>query len=395
MRNIYYSLLSLAAMLCFASCSDDNYALQVGFEAPTELITPVDNHYIAINLENTAPTVFEWTASESKYGGVVLYEVVFDIPSGDFSNPFFSIRSSGGGSQNYLSLTSGQLVSIARDAGIGVDSEGEVKWTVIASQGGESKLTEQVNVLRLKRPAGISDIPATLFIYGNGFEADSFATAMQFKMIAEGKFEIIASLTDGNIKLCNSLQEDRTYYQLGLNNKITEADGEADITVTGTGNAYRIVVDFNLLTISYTEIQNIQMIRTWQYNLGDLVYEGNHKFSVSGIALPYFHDWGYPEERYRFWVTTNNGMEIWGSYHNDAMNGSNIPGLTAFGLQPDGTSEPEEYYNIYNLADIPSAGQNQDWTGMYKLPLGSEDKTADVIIDMSPSQDYKHSITVY
>ena len=135
------------------------------------------------------------------------------------------------------------------------------------------------------------------------------------------------------------------------------------------------------------------MIRTWQYNLGNMTYIGNHKFEVKNIALPYYHDWGYPEERYRSWVTTNGGQEIWGSYHNDQMNASNIPGLVAFNVQPDG-SQPDTYYNIYNLADIPSPGQNGDWTGMYKLSKGSENKHANIIIDMSVTGAYKHFVTI-
>ena len=393
MKNYCYILFNFIITLLFVSCGNDKYELQIGFDAPPELITPINNEYIAVDLENNTNTLFEWSKSKSYYGGVVLYEVVFDKITGDFSEPLVTMLSSGGGGNNYLSLTPKQLVNLAKIAGIGVDSEGEIKWKVYASQGGEKKATTQEYLLSIKRPSGISDIPSELYAYGDGFETNALETAMNFKQIEEGVFEIYASLTNGSINLSNSIGEEKMFYKLDGDNKLTESETESSIPVTGTGKAYRIVVDFNLLKVNYTEIQSIKMIRTWQYNLGDLTYIGNHKFEVKDIALPYYHDWGYPEERYRFSVVTSEGNETWGSYHNDAMNGSNIPGLTAFNVQPDGT-QPSEYYNVYNLANIPSPGQNSDWIGMYKLPLGSEDKIADVIIDMSPSGDYNHTVIV-
>jgi hypothetical protein len=392
MRKKYSRLLSLIAIMLLMSCTE-NYELKVGFDAPEALVTPLNNQVIAIDLESGTQTYFEWTKSKSYYGGVVLYEVYFDKENGDFSNPIFKTISNGGGGDNWLSLTPKQLISLAKLAGIAIDSEGVVKWKVVASQGGERKETIEIRQLILKRPAGISEIPNELYIYGPGFEAKEIETAMKCKKIEDGVFEIFAAVSNGEVKLCNSTGNEKVYYKLDSNNKLIESEDQSGIVMSGTGNAYRIIVDFNLLTMTATEIQSIQLMRTWQANLGNLTYIGNHKFEVKNIALPYYHDWGYPEERYRFWVTTNGGLEIWGSYHNDAMNASNIPGLTAFNVQPDG-GQPAEYYNIYNLANIPSPGQNQDWTGMYKLPKGSENKHADVLIDMSPTSDYKHSITI-
>ncbi|PXY46448.1 SusE domain-containing protein [Flavobacterium hydrophilum] len=393
MKKKITGLMSLIAILLILAGCSESYELQTGFDAPQALVSPAQNQLIAIDLENGTTTKFEWEKSISHHGGVVLYEVVFDKENGDFTNQIFKTVSNGGGGDAWLSLTPKQLIALAKLANIGVDSEGVVKWKVIASQGGERKEVEEVRTLKLKRPAGIGEIPAELFAYGSGFEVKTIETAMKFKKIEDGVFEIFASVSNGEIKFCNAATGNKVFYILGSNNKLVEADNESGIAMTGTGNAYRIVVDFNLLTVKTTEIKAIQMIRTWQYNLGNLTYIGNHKFEVKNIALPYYHDWGYPEERYRFWVTTNQGQEIWGSYHNDQMNASNIPGLVAFNVQPDG-SQPATYYNIYNLADIPSPGQNGDWTGMYKLPKGSENKHANVIIDMSTTGAYKHFVTI-
>ncbi|MWB93098.1 hypothetical protein GON26_01900 [Flavobacterium sp. GA093] len=392
MKKIYTRLFSLIAILILGSCTE-KYELEVGFDAPESLISPAVDELVAIDLENGTPTVFEWTKSNSYYGGVVLYEVLFDKENGDFSNPIYKMVSNGGGGDNWLSLTPKQLIILAKNANIGINSEGTVKWKVVASQGGEKKETQEIRTIQLRRPAGIAEIPNELFIYGNGFEAESVEDAMKLRKIDDGVFEIFAAVGNSEITLCNTISGSKTYYKLNVDNKLIESETSSGTVINGTGKAYRIVVDFNLLTIKTTEIQSIQMIRTWQYNLGELTYIGNHKFEVKNIALPFYHDWGYPEERYRFWVTTNEGKEIWGSYHNDQMNGSNIPGMPAFGNPPNGT-QPDEYYNIYNLADIPSAGQNQDWVGMYKLPLDSENKHANVVIDMSPTGDYKHSVTI-
>lgn len=392
MRKKYSRLLSLIAIMLLMSCTE-NYELKVGFDAPESLVTPLNNQVVAIDLENGTQTYFEWTKAKSYYGGVVLYEVYFDKENGDFSKPIFKTLSNAGGGDNWLSLTPKQLIVLAKLADIAIDSEGTVKWKVVASQGGERKETVEIRKLILKRPAGIAEIPNELYVYGSGFEAKEIGAAMKCKKIDDGVFEIFAAVSNGDIKLCNSTADEKVYYKLDANNKMIESEDQSGIVMSGTGNAYRIIVDFNLLTVTSTEIKTIQLMRTWQANLGNLTYIGDHKFEVKNIALPYYHDWGYPEERYRFWATTNVGLEIWGSYHNDNMTSSNIPGLTAFNVQPDG-GQPAEYYNIYNLANIPSPGQNQDWIGMYKLPKGSENKHADVLIDMSPDGDYKHSITI-
>ncbi|PWB25011.1 SusE domain-containing protein [Flavobacterium sp. HTF] len=392
MKKIYTRLFSLIAILILGSCTE-KYELETGFDAPESLINPAANQLVVIDLENGTPTVFEWAKSKSYYGGVVLYEVLFDKENGNFTNPIYKTVSNAGGGDNWLSLTPKQLIVLAKSAGIGIDSEGAVKWKVVASQGGEKKETQETRIIKLRRPAGIAEIPSELFIYGQGFEAQSINAAMKFKKTDDGVFEIFASLGNSEINLCNSLSASKIYYKLSNDNKLIESETESGTPINGTGKVYRIVVDFNLLTIKTTEIQSIQMIRTWQYNLGDFTYVGNHKFELKNIALPFYHDWGYPEERYRFWVTTNEGREIWGSYHNDQMNGSNIPGMPAFGNPPDGT-QPAQYYNVYNLADIPSAGQNQDWVGMYKLPKDSENKHANVVLDMSPIGDYKHSVII-
>lgn len=392
MKNKYSRFLCLIAIMLLIGCTD-KYELEVGFDAPESLVSPANNQLVAIDLENGSPTQFEWAASNSYFGGVVLYEVYFDKENGDFTNPIFKIVSNGGGGDNFLSLTPKQLIVLAKLANIGIDSEGVIKWKVMASQGGERKETQEIRTLRLKRPAGIAEVPSELFLYGSGFEAKQIDNAMKCNKVEDGVFEIFAAVSNGELKLCNSINNEKVYYKLGANNKLIESEDQSGIEMNGTGNPYRIIVDFNLLTVKTTEIKLIQMIRTWQFNLGDLTYIGNHQFEVKNIALPFYHDWGYPEERYRFWVTTNEGLEIWGSYHNDAMNSSNISGLTAYGIQPDG-GQPSEYYNIYNLANISSPGQNQDWTGMYKLPKGSEDKHANVLIDMSPTGSYKHKITI-
>lgn len=392
MRKIYTRLFSLIAILILGSCTE-KYELETGFDAPQSLVKPDADQLIEIDLENGTPTVFEWTKSNSYYGGVVLYEVLFDKENGNFANPIYKTVSNGGGGDNYLSLTPKQLIILAKNANIAIDSEGTLKWKVVASQGGERKETQQTRTIKLKRPAGISEIPNELFIYGQGFEAQTINAAMKFKKTEDGVFEIFASSANSEIMLCSSLSDSKVYYKLSNDKKLIESETESGTAINGTGKVYRIVVDFNLLTIQTTEIQAIQMIRTWQYNLGDFTYIGKHKFELKNIALPFFHDWGYPEERYRFWVNTDSGREIWGSYHNEQMNASNIPGMPAFGIPPDGT-QPAQYYNVYNLADIPSAGQNQDWTGMYKLPKDSENKHANVVIDLSPTGDYKHSVIV-
>lgn len=151
MKKIYTRLFSLIVLLVLGSCTD-NYELEVGFDAPESLISPTANQLLAIDLENGSPTVFEWTKATSYYGGVVLYEVVFDKENGNFSSPIYKVVSNGGGSDNWLSLTPKQLIILAKNANIGIDSEGIVKMESGGFSGRREKRHTRNPHFKIKAP---------------------------------------------------------------------------------------------------------------------------------------------------------------------------------------------------------------------------------------------------
>src|SRR5690554_2876120 len=85
-------------------------------------VTPVDNLFFPedgafVQLAQGTVT-FEWEQARAEDNGLVMYEVLFDVESGDFSNPLYSTPSDGNGVQRRLTLSHGEVNRIATLAGI-------------------------------------------------------------------------------------------------------------------------------------------------------------------------------------------------------------------------------------------------------------------------------------
>ena len=104
---------------------------------------------------------------------------------------------------------------------------------------------------------GFSDIPASVYITGEGSEGGSdLSNASIMKSIGNGEFEIYTKLTANKPHYFTDAKVG-TPRQFYVENNIIK-EGPSTGTVTKTG-VYRINLDFNVGSAVYTEIVNIEL----------------------------------------------------------------------------------------------------------------------------------------
>lgn len=103
------------------------------------LTAPSNNTSITLQGNQSQNLNFTWSPSTLPSGNPVQYTLLFDLPTGDFTNPVMSIQ---GSIANALSLTYGQIVDSLAARGITVGATFTGKWTVRASAGNETRLAD-------------------------------------------------------------------------------------------------------------------------------------------------------------------------------------------------------------------------------------------------------------
>ena len=224
---------------------------------------------------------------------------------------------------------------------------------------------------------GFAEIPDEVFITGEGSEGGSnLAEALPLKLVAQGEFEIYTKLEAGKSYFFTDRTNGtpRVFYtedQVGLK----EAEADAAITPAKTG-VYRINLDFNVSTISYTEITKMSLFFSPTNSLlWDLNYKGKGIWEGSGKVEFKQESWG-GDERYKFQMETIN---ISGAPETVQW-GPTISGLDS---RPTGS---EDYF-FMQLA--PSVTQ---WDNKWKF-AGEIDKTTPTItIYLQGDSQYRHEV---
>jgi hypothetical protein len=133
MKNSLYKILGvLTAVMFMFSCQEDT-DLYTEVTPVSSLYAPENNAYMNLGAQSSA--IFEWEAAKAADNGVVLYEVVFYIESGDFSDPLYLLPADGRGLQRRLTLPFSELNKIAEMSGIQPEESGKLQWSVHSSKG--------------------------------------------------------------------------------------------------------------------------------------------------------------------------------------------------------------------------------------------------------------------
>lgn len=365
-------------LLFMTSCEDDNQ-LDIDIVETGSLISPALNEHVSIDTENGGNIQFEWSGATSGDGGLVLYKVLFDKPDGNFEDPVFSVMSNNNGAATSLSLSQTYLNRIAESVGIAQLETGNLIWTVESISSYKTKLFAETFQLEVTRPEGLATFPEFMYIYGTATESQNIENAVAFKEITNeypgdnfdlGIFESITHLEAGDYYITNSrTSANATHYYINEEDKLRVGNQATSFTLPE--GVYRIRMNLALSTISFEEISNIELvIMANQVVKANLTYVGNHVFEANNAIFnfltpgaPEAPSWlSWEEERYRFNYQLDGVTYGLGSYLNDGMNASVVPGLTPYNVRPNG-DQPEEYYNIYFLG-----ADATQWTGAWKFP---------------------------
>src|ERR1700761_6930604 len=110
-----FAMVALLAIMVLQSCKKDKRELNTNVNAVTNLTAPDNNTSFDLKAGG-GNVLFQWAATSTP--DPVLYEVLFDKPSGDFSHPIYRILSDGRGVQNQATISQDTLNQVASAAGI-------------------------------------------------------------------------------------------------------------------------------------------------------------------------------------------------------------------------------------------------------------------------------------
>lgn len=374
MKNILYNILGvLTVLVSIFSCQEDT-ELHTEVTPVNSLYAPENNAYMNLGAQSSA--VFEWEAAKAADNGVVLYEVVFDIESGDFSDPLYLLSADGRGLQRRLTLPFSELNKIAQMAGIQPEGVGKLQWSVQSSKGVNVQPLMEIRTIEVARPAGFPS-PDELFLVGSATEAgDELSEAILMKKTSTNTFEAYTTLKSGAYHFASrNTGEPDTFY---IDGDKLRADGETEYS--GDEKVYRIRVDFSNGT---TEISEISKVELWfapnDVFLTDLPYSSNGTWLVEDFPIEFRQeDWGR-DERYKFRFTTldaeGNTVEEWFG----STNGDN--------QRPTESTGPAYWYMVPVSDDR--------WSNSFKFASEVDNATSDIsVIFNAEVSNYTHTITL-
>ena len=305
----------------------------------------------SVNLDpfSNAVVTFEWTPAATGNYTLPFYKVVFDKETGDFSKPIYTGVPQKVGTESKLSLSHKEMNKIAYAAGITELGTGKVKWQVIASNGVVSA-TSGSGLIELKRPVGFAENPANLFITGAATEGgNDLAKALAFKKLSDGVFEIYTSLNAGNYKLVDKITG--TPLNFVINAGVLKEGAETASPVT-TKTVYRINVDFNSSTATFTEIQAVGLwFSGFNTISSQLVYDAAGVWKVTDAQITWkTESWG-KDERYKFRVTEKAAdgvvsVKNWGSSTKDNVRATSSTAASYYFLKPVDNTQYDYTYKF-------------------------------------------------
>src|SRR5690606_32540121 len=378
LTTIFYVSMVLLAFVVSCKSDDMNYK-DAAVTAVNTLYEPVDNRSIQILASSTAAVYFEWEPVRVEDGGAALYEVVFAVNGGDLEQPIYRMVSDNSGYSNGATIPHRILNRIANMAGIGPGETGELIWTVVASRGINVATSNAVRSFSITTLDGFADIPEELFLTGEGSEAGAtLADAMPFKQVAPGEYEIFAQLQSGETYqfVDRNQGTPRAFYADG-SLKLIESSTADEGTATSTTGIFRIQLDFNMATVTMTEIKTLGLWFSPDNTvLWNLNYEGRGVWSGSGLVNFKQEGWGN-DNRYKFQLTINDGQDR--TVQLGTLNETD---------EPPTAQSPPAYYFVKWLENVTQ------WDDKWKFVDAVDGNSPTIQVILQGDKDYTHTVTV-
>ncbi|MFI5160098.1 MAG: SusE domain-containing protein [Sphingobacteriales bacterium] len=355
----------LITIVALASCKKDEHKLNTNVSAVSTLTAPANQADFSLS-PGGGNVIFQWQATSTP--DPVLYEVAFDKSGGDFTHPVYKILSDGGGAQIQATISQDTLNKIASLAGIASSSTGSMKWTVIVSLATNSQLSAQKRSITITRPAGFAVLPAAVYLSGTATEGGS----IQMKQVSNGVFESYTSLKPGDYHLSDKADGSGTNYY--IDDKGVLQLGTGNTTVTAAKKTYRIVLNFNVATTKLTGIDSVGLyMSAYNAEIGTLDYIGNGTWENPKIPVTFFQfSWGR-DQRYKFILHTDDGLEYWGSTNVDNV---------------DPAGQPASYFYV-----VPAS--NDQWSNTYKFPAAADMHNVKVDLLFQATGPYTHTAAAF
>ena len=376
--------LILGALLALGACQK-HYEFNTEFTMPTSLDSP---SAVSLDVTSTQTVVLSWDGGKASDGGLVLYEVLFDKEGGDFSSPV-DVRKSDQGALSQLTLSHADLNAIARKAGIKPNESGTLIWTVKASKGGVAKLFNSSRAITITRGEGLDNFPKALYLMGTGAKASGEEEGREFRILADGLYQIYTRLTDGKLYF-KSDDETNSQYYFDESLVLSEGEGSADVTASNMGEVSRITVDFNALSVKMETISGLQVFPCAARWLNDgeypihnttISYVGKGVFKAGSMVIEqFFRGWDWcaanGEERYTIYVKVDGRDCEWST--TDSKYGASRPSVS-WGV---------EYFELAEYEGRPDWGH-----GPFKFPEEVEGSVFDLYIYTSKDNLFYQEFT--
>ncbi|GHT63642.1 hypothetical protein AGMMS50239_19970 [Bacteroidia bacterium] len=377
MKTIYIKWTVLASLIFTVIACNDTMGEKDSRLAPVKnLVEPVDGREIVLEPSAAATTYFEWDYCDVAESGAAIYQIAFDKPDGNFSNPVYTMISDNSGLYNHATITHKQLNKIAGMMGIGASETGSLKWTVFATKGLESKKAEPERILTVTRLAGFADLPIDIFVTGEASEnGTDLSKATKMKAVAGGEFETYTRLAAGKpFNFTDGISgTPRIFY---TNSGLIKENGT---TTVATDGVYRITLDFNTGACTYSLVTRIGFYFSPDGKiLFDLPYIGNGIFRAVNQTVTFKQEgWGR-DERYKFRMfVKENGADPEKELEWATLNGTDS--------RPTASS-PASYYYLRLLTN-PS-----QWDNKWKMMGDFDGVPATYTIYLQADAPYTHSI---
>jgi len=378
MKKFIYIL--FASMLCWFMASCEETETYSDLVPSDELYFPRDKY--TVDLSTGKDVILEWKSSGE---GFVVYEVVFDTETGDFSNPLYVILSANNGASPNVTVSSSTLNSIALKAGCLPGSTVTLKWTVRVWKGAESALYDESRNISVTRANTVSPLPIEVSVSGTATENDETIELVAATPVSDtkgnpnyvsqvqreiGGFECFTRLDAGNFTVTD---DQGRYFRLDESGSILQAE-EGTVTENTETGIYYLYLDFNTMRWSKKEIDKVEFERRAGYGaIGVMDYKGN------GVWTLVDFDWGSESDsRYAFICYYKDGTsEKWGHFEDDCRQSKD----------PDSV---QGYMNVYRFNNATVG----EWEDTWKTKGDTEGigklGTFTVYMNNENSADYYH-----
>ena len=378
MKKFIYIL--FASMLCWFMASCEETETYGDLVPSDELYFPRDKY--TVDLSTGKDIILEWKSSGE---GFVVYEVVFDTETGDFSNPLYVILSANNGASPNVTVSSPTLNSIALKAGCLPGSTVTLKWTVRVWKGAESALYDESRNISVTRANTVSPLPIEVSVSGTATENDETIELVAATPVSDtkgnpnyvsqvqreiGGFECFTRLDAGNFTVTD---DQGRYFRLDESGSILQAE-EGTLTENTEAGIYYLYLDFNTMRWSKKEIDKVEFERRAGYGaIGVMDYKGN------GVWTLVDFDWGSESDsRYAFICYYKDGTsEKWGHFEDDCRQSKD----------PDSV---QGYMNVYRFNNATVG----EWEDTWKTKGDTEGigklGTFTVYMNNENSADYYH-----